>query len=116
MHSSGELGVQLATMLHLAAVIPNLSFAGDAHYHELTDDVIEGGKFEYKDGQIEVPKSPGLGIKLDYDKLSAYKELYRRLGSYPYDQDPLRPGWVPTIPNDRWADPLDSRIPKNIHL
>jgi len=116
MHSSGELGVQLATMLHLAAVIPNLSFAGDAHYHELTDDVIEGGKFEYKDGQIEVPKSPGLGIKLDYDKLSAYKELYRQLGSYPYDQDPLRPGWVPTIPNDRWADPLDSRTPKNIHL
>ena len=116
MHSSGELGIQLATMLHLAAVIPNLSFAGDAHYHQLTDDVIEGGKFEYKDGHIAVPTSPGLGVRLDYDKLSAYKELYRSLGSYPYDQDPLRPGWVPTIPNDRWADPLDSRIPTNIHL
>jgi glucarate dehydratase len=116
MHSSGELGIQLATMLHLAAVIPNLSFAGDAHYHHLIDDVIEGGKFEYKDGQISVPTGPGLGVKLDYDKLSAYKELYRRLGSYPYDQDPLRPGWVPTIPNDRWADPLDARTPTNIHL
>ena len=32
-HSSGELGIQLATMLHLGAVIPNLSFAADAHYH-----------------------------------------------------------------------------------
>jgi len=116
MHSSGELGVQLATMLHLAAVIPNLSFAGDAHYHHLTDDVIVGGKFEYNDGQIEVPKAAGLGVKLDYDKLSAYKELYRRLGPYPYDQDPLRPGWVPTVPNDRWADPLDSRMPTNIRL
>jgi glucarate dehydratase len=115
MHSSGELGIQLATMLHLASVIPNLSFAGDAHYHQLTDDVIEGGKFEYKNGQIDVPKAPGLGVKLDYDKLTGYKELYRRLGSYPYDQDPLRPGWVPTIPNDRWADPHDSRTP-NIHL
>jgi len=115
MHSSGELGIQLATMLHLAAVIPNLSFAGDAHYHQLTDDVIEGGKFEYKDGHIDVPNGPGLGVKLDYDKLTGYKELYRRLGSYPYDQDPLRPGWVPTIPNDRWADPRDSRTP-NIHL
>jgi len=116
MHSSGELGIQLATMLHLAAVIPNMSFAGDAHYHHLIDDVIEGGKFEYKDGMIDVPKGPGLGVKLDYDKLTAYKELYRRLGSYPYDQDPMRPGWVPTIPNDRWADPLDSRTPTNIHL
>ncbi len=39
-HSSGELGIQLATMLHLGAVIPNLSFAADAHYHHLTDDII----------------------------------------------------------------------------
>ena len=35
-HSSGELGIQLATMLHLGAVIPNLTFAADAHYHHLT--------------------------------------------------------------------------------
>jgi glucarate dehydratase len=111
MHSSGELGIQLATMLHLAAVIPNMSFAGDAHYHHLTDDVIEGGKFTYTKGRIEVPTSPGLGVKLDYHKLNDYKELYRRLGSYPYDQDPLRPGWAPTIPNDRWADPADARRP-----
>ncbi len=39
-HSSGELGIQLATMLHLGAVIPNLSYAADAHYHHLTDDII----------------------------------------------------------------------------
>ena len=34
-HSSGELGIQLATMLHLGAVLPNLSYAADAHYHHL---------------------------------------------------------------------------------
>ena len=45
------------------------------------------------------------------DKLLAYAELYRRLGSYPYDQDPLRPGWTPTVPNERWADPNDARQP-----
>lgn len=111
-HSSGELGIQLATMLHLGAVIPNLSFAADAHYHHLTDDVIEGGKFKYENGAIEVPSAPGLGVKLDHDKVAEYRELYLRLGSYPYDQDPLRPGWTPTIPNDRWADPLDARIPR----
>ncbi len=32
-HSSGELGIQLATMLHLGAVVPNLAFKADAHYH-----------------------------------------------------------------------------------
>ena len=54
-HSSGELGIQLATMLHLGAVIPNLSFAADAHYHHLTDDIIEGGLMRYEDGAIRVP-------------------------------------------------------------
>jgi len=111
-HSSGELGIQLATMLHLGAVIPNLSFAADAHYHHLTDDIIQGGKLKYEDGAIAVPSGPGLGVKLDRDKVAEYRELYLRLGSYPYDQDPLRPGWTPTIPNDRWADPLDTRVPR----
>jgi glucarate dehydratase len=111
-HSSGELGIQLATMLHLGAVIPNLSFAADAHYHHLTDDIIEGGKLRYDNGAIAVPVTPGLGVKLDRDKVAEYRELYQRLGSYPYDQDPLRPGWTPTIPNDRWADPQDARAPE----
>jgi glucarate dehydratase len=111
-HSSGELGIQLATMLHLGAVIPNLSFAADAHYHHLTDDVILGGKLKYENGAIAVPSAPGLGVKLDRDRVDEYRELYCRLGSYPYDQDPLRPGWTPTVPNDRWADPLDARVPE----
>jgi glucarate dehydratase len=110
-HSSGELGIQLATMLHLGAVIPNLSFAADAHYHHLTDDIIEGGKFKYDGGTIKVPDGPGLGVKLNRDKLEEYGELYKRLGSYPYDQDPLRPSWTATIPNNRWADPRDDRTP-----
>ena len=111
-HSSGELGIQLATMLHLGAVIPNLSFAADAHYHHLLDDVIEGGKLIYKDGKIAVPHGPGLGVKLDRDKLAEFSELYKRLGNYSYDRDPLRPDWTPIVPNSRWADPNDDRIPE----
>jgi glucarate dehydratase len=110
-HSSGELGIQLATMLHLGAVIPNLSFTADAHYHHLEDDIIEGGLLPYRDGAIEVPRGPGLGVRLDRDKLRQYQELYRELGPYPYDQDPLRPGWTALIPNERFADPHDGRVP-----
>jgi glucarate dehydratase len=108
-HSSGELGIQLATMLHLGAVLPNLSFAADAHYHHLTDDIIEGGPMRYENGSIAVPQKPGLGVTLDRDKLREYSELYRRLGGYPYDRDPARPNWTPIVPNDRWADPQDAR-------
>ena len=64
-HSSGELGIQLATMLHLGAVIPNLSFAADAHYHHLKDDIIEGGLLRYENGAIRVPEGPGLGVRLE---------------------------------------------------
>jgi hypothetical protein len=44
-HSSGELGIELATMLHLGAVIPNLTYRADAHYHHLVDDVIVGESY-----------------------------------------------------------------------
>ena len=110
-HSSGELGIQLATMLHLGAVLPNLTFAADAHYHHLTDDIIEGGLLKYENGSITVPTKPGLGVTLNREKLREYNELYQRLGGYPYDQDPGRPGWTPLVPNDRWADPEDDRLP-----
>ena len=107
-HSSGELGIQLATMLHLGAVIPNLAFAADAHYHHLADDVIDGGKMTYRGGRLAVPAGPGLGVRLDRDKVGRYAELYRRLGGYRYDRDPGRPDWYPLIPNTRWADPAVS--------
>jgi len=111
-HSSGELGIQLATMLHLGAVIPGLAFAADAHYHQVMDDVIEGGKLQYKDGAIAVPTGPGLGVRLDRDKFATYHEEFKRLGPYPYDRDPLRPDWVPLVPNEAWADPEDARVPR----
>ena len=110
-HSSGELGIQLATMLHLGAVLPNLTFAADAHYHHLLDDVIAGGKMGYQNGCIPVPKGPGLGITLDREKLETYAELYRSLGGYPYDRDPGRPAWYPLLPNTDFADPGDGTTP-----
>lgn len=104
-HSSGELGVQMATMLHLGASLPNLAFAADAHYHHLSDDVIRGGKMRYQDGRMRLPQGPGLGVELDQDKVDEYAELYRELGGYPYDRDPQRPDWVPVMPERDYADP-----------
>jgi glucarate dehydratase len=107
-HSSGELGIQLATMLHLGAAIPNLSFAADAHYHHLTDDIIDGGPMKYENGRIRVPTGPGLGVSLNRAKLAEYQELDKGLGNYPYDRDPSRPDWLPILPNDRWAEDANS--------
>jgi glucarate dehydratase len=104
-HSSGELGIQLATMLHLGAVLPNLAYAADAHYHHLCDDVVEGGKLAYRDGAIAVPEGPGLGVRLDRNKLAQYHDLYLELGGYLYDRDPGRPEWYALLPNTKWATP-----------
>jgi glucarate dehydratase len=78
MHSGAELGVSLAAMLHLAAVLPNLAVAIDTHYHHLVDDVITGGLMPIEEGAIEVPAGPGLGVDLDRDKLARYAELASR--------------------------------------
>ena len=104
-HSSGELGIQLATMLHMGAVLPNLAFKADAHYHHLADDIIEGGLMPYVKGAIAVPTAPGLGVKLDRDRVAHYAEEFKRLGGYPYDRDPDRDDWYALVPNENWADP-----------
>ena len=102
LHSSGELGIQLASMLHFAAVTPELTFAADAHYHHLASDVISK-PFSYHEGKIEVPDGPGLGVEVNADKLEEHAEQYRELGGYRYDRDPARPDWFPLVPNQDWA-------------
>ena len=108
-HSSGELGIQLATMLHLGAALPNLTFAADAHYHHLNDDILRGGKMKYVEGKIAVPQGAGLGVELDRDKMREYAELFRQTGGYAYDRDPERPKWFAVMPERRFAQPSGPR-------
>jgi glucarate dehydratase len=97
MHSGAEFGIELAAMLHTAATIPEMNMAGDAHYHYLEDDIIQGGKLPYIDGAIKVPEGPGLGVALDEEKMEKYGRLYQEKGDYyaRFHQDPKRPDWHP---------------------
>ncbi|MFA6962240.1 MAG: enolase C-terminal domain-like protein [Opitutaceae bacterium] len=99
MHSGAEFGIELAAMLHTASTIPEMTFAGDAHYHYLTDDIIVGGLMKYKDGAIPVPKGPGLGVQLDEDKMAKYEREFEKRGDYyaRFHQDPRRPEWYPIV-------------------
>jgi glucarate dehydratase len=99
MHSGAEFGIELACMLQTASTIPEMSFAGDAHYHYLVDDIIEGGKLAYEDGAIRVPTGPGLGVVLDEDKMRHYARFYEEKGDYyaRFHQDPYRPDWHSTV-------------------
>lgn len=98
MHSGAEFGISQAATLHLAATLPNLVLACDSHYHHLTDDIIEGGKFQFRDGSISVPIGPGLGVSLDRDKLAKYHELSQRKKMGSWIEDPRRPGAITMQP------------------
>ena len=99
MHSGAEFGIELAAMLHTASTIPEMSFAGDAHYHYLTDDIIQGGLMQYEDGCLKVPTGPGLGVALDEEKMKIYERYYEKMGDYyaRFHQDPKRPDWYPIV-------------------
>jgi glucarate dehydratase len=99
MHSGAEFGIELAAMLHTASTIPEMTFAGDAHYHYLTDDIIEGGLMKYVDGALAVPTGPGLGVKLDEEKMKRYEKYYEEKGDYyaRFHQDSRRPDWYPIV-------------------
>lgn len=68
MHSNSHLGISLAAMTHVAATLPNLDHSCDTHYPwNSADDVIVPGPLELRDGAVQVPTGPGLGVELDHD-------------------------------------------------
>ena len=80
MHSNSHLGISLMAMTHVAASIPNLSYACDTHYPWQEEEVIKGGRIAFDNGAVRVPKTPGLGVELDRDKLAELHEQYRTCG------------------------------------
>jgi glucarate dehydratase len=76
MHSNSHVGVSLAAMAHLAAAIPNLTYACDTHYPWQSDEVIAGGKMQFDDGALVVSSEPGLGVELDRAALAKLHKQY----------------------------------------
>ncbi len=87
MHSNSHLGISLAAMVHLAAAVPNLTYACDTHYPWQAEDVIAGGKLPIKDGAIVVPDQPGLGVELDRVALEKLHQQYLRCGLVKRDDE-----------------------------
>lgn len=97
MHSNTHFGISLLAMTHLAAAIPNLTYACDTHYPWQVEEVIEGGKLEFSGGSLKVPDQPGLGAKLDQAALAQLHENYLRCGITRRDDvlemQKIEPGW-----------------------
>jgi glucarate dehydratase len=79
-HSNNSLGVSQAAMLHACAATPELAYPADTHYPwtDTDGDIIKGGKLQFKDGFMEVPDAPGLGVEIDEDALAERHEATKR--------------------------------------
>ncbi|KPV48194.1 glucarate dehydratase, partial [Kouleothrix aurantiaca] len=104
MHSNSHLGISLAAMTHLAAAVPNLTYACDTHYPWQWEEVIVGGKLQFEDGALAVPAGPGLGVELDHAELERMHQQYLASGlQFRDDQaemQKIEPGWQARLP--RW--------------
>ncbi|RFB73400.1 MULTISPECIES: glucarate dehydratase family protein [unclassified Herbaspirillum] len=82
MHSNSHLGISLMAMSHVAAAVPNLSYACDTHYpwQEADEEVIKGGKLPIRNGCVSITRAPGLGVELDRDQLAKLHDLYLGCG------------------------------------
>lgn len=104
MHSNSHLGISLAAMTHLAAVVPNLTYACDTHYPWQAEEVIVGGKLQFEGGSLAVPRGPGLGVELDHVELERMHQQHLAAGiSHRNDEiemQKVEPGWKARFP--RW--------------
>ncbi len=75
-HSNNALGISQAAMLHACAATPELNYQADSHYPwtDTDGDIIKGDKLQFKDGFMEIPDAPGLGVEIDEDKLAERAE------------------------------------------
>jgi len=102
-HSNSHTGVSMAAMIHVAALIPELTVASDTHYPWLVDsaEIIAGGKLPMTGGRMKVPAGAGLGVELDRDRLARAAEVYQKCGMRDRDDATtmrmVEPGWQRTI-------------------
>lgn len=104
MHSNSHVGISLAAMTHLAAAVPNLTYACDTHYPWQSEEVITSGRFDFDEGAVVVSDAPGLGVELDRDALLRLHEAYLRCGlterNDAVEMQKVEAGW--TFQPTRW--------------
>ncbi len=97
MHSNSHVGISLAAMVHLGAALPRMPYVLDTHYPWQSEEVIIGGRIKIENGEVEVPKGPGLGVEIDRKALARLHQNYLDCGltkrDDEYEMQKINPGW-----------------------
>jgi L-alanine-DL-glutamate epimerase-like enolase superfamily enzyme len=81
-HSFGDLGITTLAAAQVLSTLPAATLANQTHYNLLDDDVIAGGPPVFEGGALAAPGGPGIGARLDPDRVARYAETYRREGEF----------------------------------
>lgn len=77
-HSNNHFDISLAMITHAAAAAPGEITAIDTHWIWQEGQRLTKEPLQIKNGEIEVPKKPGLGIEIDMDQVAKANELYNK--------------------------------------
>lgn len=106
MHSNSHLGISFAAMIQLASVTENVDYACDTHWPWKLeeDDVVAPDAFSFKDGKVQVPVKPGLGVELDEEALARMHQQYLDAGLKKRDDTTYMQSIVPEyeLKTPRW--------------
>ena len=79
-HSNNHFDVSLAMFTHVAAAAPGRVTAIDTHWIWQDGQRLTLEPYQIRDGRVEVPKKPGLGIELDWVEVEKAHQLYLQHG------------------------------------
>ncbi len=96
-HSNNHFDISLAMFTHVAAAAPGRITAIDTHWIWQDGQYLTRNPMQIRDGRIQVPDRPGLGVELDMDKIEHAHSLYNAIGISARDDavamQILVPGW-----------------------
>ena len=97
-HSNNHFDVSLAMFTHVGAAAPGEITALDTHWIWQDGQGLTVTPLEIRQGAVQVPTTPGLGVQLDRAKVAAAHELYLEHGLGARDDSAamqyLIPGWT----------------------
>jgi glucarate dehydratase len=96
-HSNNHFDISLAMFTHVAAAASGTVTAIDTHWIWQDGQRLTRDPLRIRNGAIDVPKRPGLGIELDMERIDEAHELYLRVGLGARNDEAamqfLVPGW-----------------------
>jgi len=76
-HSNNHFDISLAMFTHVAAAAPGEITAIDTHWIWQDGQRLTKEPFQIKNGHVQVPKKPGLGVEIDMEQIEKAHRLYQ---------------------------------------